>query len=103
MKDGAAGVDADDYPGARGSLAAAAERGRRRWRNNGDDGERAVRGPLKNFRAGSMSASRSRIGRKNRRRGEGNESDFSGEGSSADDSEGSKVGVVFAWKGGHVL
>ena len=94
LKDGTAGVDADDYPGARGAWAAGGRRGR-----TADDGEGAVRGPLKNFRAASSSAGgRGRRGRKHRGRRDG-DSEYSGEGSSADDSEGSKVGVVLVWKG----
>lgn len=99
LKDGTAGVDADDYPGARGALAAAAARGRRRGGNADDgDGEGAVRGPLKNFRAGSSAGGgrRGRRGRKSKGRrggnGDADDSDYSGERSSADDdSEGSKV------------
>lgn len=85
LKDGWTGTDADDY-----GVTGGARRGGGRRGNNNDAEEGAVRGPLKNFRAGGGRKRRQR-GARGGGKGRGDNLDFSGEGSSEDDSGGSEV------------
>lgn len=82
LKDGTLGTDTDDY-GELGGVQ----------RGNGGGGNNEVRGPLKNFRAGSSAVGgRGSRGRKKGGGGRRTDSDYSDEESSRDDdSDGAEV------------